>query len=297
MSLMIGLPFLYPVFALAPEEHAPPAVQTRTLKFFLFQEMAGVPGGGEIIRDASFFVGDQNPVVKDAFIEVRGVTKAVSSQTITIDVRFPSGSLCAQLFPSLRSRDFTLDASGDDTLFKILYTGNGAATESSLLYCLQQIVTAPTAYPLQIRIAVSGEAVSVIGAKLVLTYQFTPTIQSSALPPMGTLISPTFDTQTANGADFNWIMWKGTKPAGTRVRVQLATANVSSGPFSFVGPDCTIGTYFEPAESTSSSIGCTTEHHNKRYFRYKVQLCSNSDCASPGSGNPEVADVIVNWSP
>jgi prepilin-type N-terminal cleavage/methylation domain-containing protein len=39
-------------------------------------------------------------------------------------------------------------------------------------------------------------------------------------------------------------------------------------------------------------------HNNKRYFRYKAILCSNSTCSEPGGNfTPQINDVIVNWSP
>ena len=297
MILMIGLPSLYPIFALAPEEQAPPALQTRTLTFFLFQETATLASGSSVTRNANIFIGDQSPVVKDAFVEVRGVTKQAASQTITLDIRSTSGSVCTETFATPRERAFTVNASGKDTRFKLLYTGNGSSGVSSLVYCLGQIITVPSGYSFDMKIAVSGADVSLASARLVVTYQFTPSAAPSSLPAIGTLISPTFDTYAVNGANFNWILWKGLKPAGTQVRLQFASADASGGPFTYAGPDCSAATYYEPAADTAVEIRCLATHNNKRYFRYRVQLCSSSDCATPGTQNPEVTDVIVNWSP
>jgi len=45
----------------------------------------------------------------------------------------------------------------------------------------------------------------------------------------GTLYSSTFDTEVTGGAAFNSILWQGTKPSGTNVKFQIASASSSSG--------------------------------------------------------------------
>lgn len=121
------------------------------------------------------------------------------------------------------------------------------------------------------------------------------------LPSTGDLISPTFDTYAVNGANFNWIKWSGTKPSGTRVRLQIAVSDNSSGPWTYYGEAggaCGTGLYYEPAVDTSAEIQyCNATFNNKRYYRYKVQLCSNNDCATSGTQTPTVNDVVINWSP
>lgn len=125
---------------------------------------------------------------------------------------------------------------------------------------------------------------------------------SSSYPATGTMISSVFDTGAINGAAYNWIMLKGPTVAGTKVRVQFA-ASTSTLPstFTFLGPDCTVSTYYYdfvlPTPSESKEIKCPTQHNNKRYFRYKTILCSANDCATPGTITPQVDEVIINWSP
>ena len=129
------------------------------------------------------------------------------------------------------------------------------------------------------------------------------TISTTTLPPTGDLTSVTFDTGIADPA-YNSIVWKGTLPATTRVRFRLAASDVSTGPWGdadFIGSDgvsCGSAYWYEPGGAdVPVELGCFSNFNNKRYFRYKVQLCSNSDCSTGGMQTPTVTDVIVNWSP
>jgi hypothetical protein len=105
--------------------------------------------------------------------------------------------------------------------------------------------------------------------------------------------SSTFDTQASSGGAYNSIMWKGTELTGTDVKLQIAVSSSPSGPFTFLGENCTQSSYYSPAANTSAEVKCYSDNNNKRYFRYKVFLYpdNNRDLA------PTVNDVIVNWSP
>lgn len=115
----------------------------------------------------------------------------------------------------------------------------------------------------------------------------------------GTLESSTFDTGITDGAAYNSVLWTGSLNGG-KVKLQIATSNSSSGPWNYAGPGaaCDATTYYEPASGTPAEIDLACSSiQNKRYFRYKVTLCSASNCSSSGSATPQVDDVIVNWSP
>ncbi|MBI5912997.1 hypothetical protein HY839_00985 [Candidatus Azambacteria bacterium] len=135
-------------------------------------------------------------------------------------------------------------------------------------------------------------------------------------PANGTLESSTFDTGITDGAAYNSILWTGFLNGG-KVGLQLATSNCSNGATNYptcstgvwgatgsdyLGPDCTSGTYYEqsPGVPAEISLACATLQ-NKRYFRYKVRLCSTSDCSSSGTNTPEIngtqGGIIINWSP
>lgn len=130
-------------------------------------------------------------------------------------------------------------------------------------------------------------------SKMVYTKYASATI--SGYPASGTVISATYDTGLAGGAAYNSIVWQGALNGG-KVRFQFGSSDTDSG-WSYYGPDCAIGTWYDTSPNTSTEIGCPALHNNKRYFRYRAQLCSASDCSSAGANTPRVDDVIVNWSP
>ena len=96
---------------------------------------------------------------------------------------------------------------------------------------------------------------------------------------------PSTDTNvsaTAIGGDANSISVVG---------VVLLSAGGGSG-WEYRGSNCAIdGPGYEPNADTSVEIGCESDHYNKRYFRYRVQICGATDCAAGGSGSATVADV------
>jgi len=113
----------------------------------------------------------------------------------------------------------------------------------------------------------------------------------------GYLDSITYDTGVVNGAQFNAIMWRGEKPIGTEVYFQLATSNSDSGPWVFFGSDG-VDSYYIPelsqdGETYYAAITNAESHSNKRYFRYRIWLISNSI----QTATPRVDKIIINWSP
>lgn len=106
------------------------------------------------------------------------------------------------------------------------------------------------------------------------------------------LDSSVFDTGVSLGAEFNSVLWHGSKPAGTRVEFQFATANASSGPWNYGGPDGTSGTFY----STEVDVPMKLDYaflNNQRYFRYRVTLTSDQ----AQSASPRIDEIIVSWSP
>jgi Tfp pilus assembly protein PilV len=103
----------------------------------------------------------------------------------------------------------------------------------------------------------------------------------------GILESSTFDTGS-NQVAYNWINWKGIEPEDTDIRFQLATSNNVPGPWNFVGPDGTSGTYFTNASGEFINYNY---HLNQRYIRYKLFLSSQS-----GLQAPSVGKVTISYS-
>jgi hypothetical protein len=121
------------------------------------------------------------------------------------------------------------------------------------------------------------------------------------LPVQGTLTSSVFDT-TANSTSigYNSIMWKGTAGTG-KVSFQLGAASAITGPWNYYGGStCGALDWFDttgpnaPVELKGAT--CLSNWNNKRYFRYKVKVCSSTDCSSIGTVSPIIDDIIVNWS-
>jgi hypothetical protein len=130
-----------------------------------------------------------------------------------------------------------------------------------------------------------------------LTYTFTPpSAGTGVFQPVGYIESPVFDTGATNGVTYNWLMWKGSKPIGTKVKLQIGTSDITDqGSFTFKGGNsCATGDFYEPDNNVQQEIKCYVDHNNKRYFRYKITLESNSPSYD---ATPQVEDVIVNWSP
>lgn len=297
------------VSGLATEEKQPPTYQTRTLKFFIFQEPSVLISPNSTTTQFSIFIGEQSPVIKNAYIEIRGVAMTIEAVTgvltVTADINQTNS------FVTSRKQDFILDSEGSPNHFRILY--NGSATQSLTSY-LAGIITAPGSYSFYLRVDTnaSGGSVSILQARMVITYQFTPP-SDGGLPVSAALISPTFDTGVVNGASFNSITWQGALNSG-KIRLQLATSNCSNGATNpptcnsgawgatgsdYIGsaPSCNNTSYFEQTDTDRpNEIGCPAVHNNKRYFRYKATLCSN-DCSTAGGNNPQVNNIIVNWSP
>lgn len=108
----------------------------------------------------------------------------------------------------------------------------------------------------------------------------------------GSLTSPIFDTTFPNGVAFNNIIWRGSLPASSHVRFQLATSN-STTSWNFIGPDGTSATYYESSGPDQIILINLLNHNNYRYFRYKIYLDPTTDNLNV----PTVYKIIFNYSP
>lgn len=126
---------------------------------------------------------------------------------------------------------------------------------------------------------------------------------------IGELTSVVFDSGVTDGVAYNSVMWKGVLGSPSqnqgKVRIKIATSNSDVGPWDYRGPEgggCSTlivgdSNWYVANPNTPLEIGCFDYHNNKKYFRYKVQICSSSDCSTPGNYTPEVQDVVMSWSP
>jgi hypothetical protein len=249
----------------------------------------------QVNKTFSIYIGDNiagitNPV-KSVYFVITGVY--TGSGTVGLQLNSDTGTL----------KTFTMVNTGSTPLpFEILYKDSTNTINP----------TSSGSYTYTLNIIPSGVTISGFGAKLLTTYRYAPP-SCGGFPPTGELTSPVFDTTgSTNGAAYNSFLWKGSFNSGTgRVRFQLATSSCPNGKtnpptcndtgnWSFKGgATCASGDWYDPgAPDTPVEISCSSAHHNnQRYFKYKIQLCSDTDCTTAGAISPEVDDVVVNWSP
>jgi hypothetical protein len=127
------------------------------------------------------------------------------------------------------------------------------------------------------------------------------TLADQGMPISGTLTSSVFDTANSSSVGYNSIMWKGTLGAEGKVRFQFAAAVSPTGPWNFYGGStCSSGDWFETSGPNipvgiKEGSGCTGAWNNKRYYKYKVKICSK-DCITAGQTSPVIDSIVVNWS-
>ena len=109
------------------------------------------------------------------------------------------------------------------------------------------------------------------------------TYMRSGFALSGTFVSSIKDANPVAGSWATWgsISWNATVPAGTTVQFQAAASNSPDGPFTFVGPDGTTGTFFANGASLSQFSG-------NRYLKYRAVLSTTNS-----SVTPTIQDVTV----
>jgi len=198
---------------------------------------------------------------------------------------------------------FTLDNDSGTTQSFTLPSVGTTPTPFELIYKDPSNIIDPVSageYTYPISVTPSGVTVYGLGVRMVETHQYVPA-SCGGLQPYGDLISSVFDTDVANGVGYNSILWKGTLGTG-KVRFQLAGSNSASGPWTYVGSgdgiSCNVSGWYEMNPNVSQELHvCSGEFNNKRYYRYKIRICSNTDCTTSGVTSPVVDDVVINWAP
>jgi hypothetical protein len=94
--------------------------------------------------------------------------------------------------------------------------------------------------------------------------------------PSGDLVSSVKDSNPATGLTPTWstISWNASVPGGATLQLQAAASNSASGPFNFVGPDSTAGTFF-------TSGGSLSQFNGNRYLQYKAFLATADSAVTP----------------
>jgi hypothetical protein len=101
------------------------------------------------------------------------------------------------------------------------------------------------------------------------------TYMKAGFAASGDFVSPAKDANPAVGSTPNWttLSWNATVPANTTLRFQAAASNDAAGPFSFVGPDGTAGTFF-------TNGGSLAQFNGFRYLKYKALLSTTNSAAT-----------------
>jgi uncharacterized repeat protein (TIGR01451 family) len=110
---------------------------------------------------------------------------------------------------------------------------------------------------------------------------------NTGFAPSGTLVSSVRDANPAAGLIPSWstLSWTAATPANTALRFQAAASGSSTGPFNFVGPDGTAGTFF------TTSGASLAQFDGNRYLKYKAYLTTTDSAATP-----TLNDVTVCFS-
>jgi len=92
----------------------------------------------------------------------------------------------------------------------------------------------------------------------------------------GNFTSSAKDSSPGTGST-NWstLSWTNSAPTGTALKFQAAASNSSAGPFTFVGPYGTAGTYFTTTNAPLSQF------NGNRYLKYRAYLSTSSSTATP----------------
>jgi hypothetical protein len=100
----------------------------------------------------------------------------------------------------------------------------------------------------------------------------------------GTFVSSLKDANPTPGRTATWttLSFSAATPAGTDVKFQVAGSNTSYGPFNYVGPDGTAGTYF------TTSGASLSEFNGFRYLRYKAYLSTSDGAVTPALSSVQV---------
>ncbi|MEO8672892.1 MAG: carboxypeptidase regulatory-like domain-containing protein [Tahibacter sp.] len=93
----------------------------------------------------------------------------------------------------------------------------------------------------------------------------------------GNLVSSTKDANPAQDYSPTWatLSWNASMPANTALSFQVAASNSEFGPFTFVGPDSTAGTFF------TSSGASLSQFNGKRYLQYRANFATTNSTTTP----------------
>jgi uncharacterized repeat protein (TIGR01451 family) len=250
-----------------------------------------------------------------------------TDQPITVEIRTTTGSPALPTATVLATTTIAGFNSGASSVFTATFATPATLTAGTTYAYTMRLVTnrtgtyaavfgnAPTDYANGNRVVStnSGGTWTVptstgIARDLVFT-----TYMQTGNAPAGDFVSSLKDSNPPFAGTSQWgtLSWNATIPANTTLQFQVAASNSFGGPFNFVGPDNTAGTFF-------TNGGSLSQFNGFRYLKYKafftttdpnatatlsdVTICYNNPSAvlnisMTADRNPAVVDLNFNYKP
>ena len=244
---------------------------------------------------------------------------AVTGQLVKVDVQlFCSG--CTGTTPNLtlsvRSTSAGLPTGGDLATATLPGFSSGAGTYYTVTFGAPTTLTSGTQYALILRPVAnpsvggyfwirSSPSTYANGQRVISTdngssftadstrdFNFRAYMQTG-YAASGNLVSGLFDSNPSTGATPAWttLSWTASTPANTAVQFQAAASNSESGPFNFVGPDSTAGTFF------TTSGASLSQFNGLRYLKYKAYLSTTNSAATPAVNDVTACYTVTVATP
>jgi subtilase family serine protease len=213
-----------------------------------------------------------NPAIT---LEIRTTSGGLPTNTVLATTTIPGFSNGAALFYSSTFGSPATLASGTTYAYVLRL----AADRTAGTYAAQRSNNNRYAGGAQVTSTTSGSVWTVQSTDLgFLTFMTTSNVYTSS----GDLVSSTKDSNPAPGGTPHWnsLSWTATAPSGTTVRFQAAASMSPTGPFSFIGPDGTSGSFF-----TTSPASLSGAMFSGRYFQYRAFLDTSDGAATPTLGD------------
>ena len=220
-----------------------------------------------------------------------------TDQPITVEIRTTTGSPALPTSTVLATTTLAGFNSGVSSTFSAIFASPPTLTAGTTYAYTLRLVTnrtgtyaavfgnAPTDYANGNRVVTTNSG----GTWTVPTSTGTArdlvftTFMQTGNAPSGDYVSSVKDSNPPVAGTTQWgtLSWNATVPANTTLQFQAAASNSFGGPFNFVGPDGTSGTFFTNGASLAQFNGL-------RYLKYKAFFTTTNSAATAS-----LSDVTV----
>ncbi len=213
-----------------------------------------------------------------------------TDQPITVEVRTTTGSPALPTSTVLATTTLPGFNSGASSTFTATFATPATLTAGTTYAYTLRLVTnrtgtyaavfgnAPTDYPNGDRVVstTSGGTWTVPTSSGTFRDLVFTTYMQTGNAPSGDYVSSLKDSNPPVAGTTQWgtLSWNATVPANTTLQFQAAASNSFGGPFNFVGPDGTSGTFFTNGASLAQFNGF-------RYLKYKALFTTSDNAVTP----------------